>query len=174
MLLLSTINSLVEFIANWPYFVVASGFCSIISVITLRALWKKLFFNNKDFKISKDDSLEIVELLIKNITNNKDAFFIATVQSDDSFDNIEIFPKNIDKLHSFMIHPGKDELLFYLLKKQDNLYLYATLSFREMDFKCIATDKNIPKLKELLALLSKDHIEEPQEFTQKIIDSLKL
>ncbi|HBC90056.1 MAG TPA: hypothetical protein DCZ00_01265, partial [Lactococcus sp.] len=88
MLLLSTINSLVEFIANWPYFVVASGFCSIISVITLRALWKKLFFNNKDFKISKDDSLEIVELLIKNITNNKDAFFIATVQSDDSFDNI--------------------------------------------------------------------------------------
>jgi len=171
--MLAFFNSLILTIAASPYFVFVTGCCSIASVITLRALWTKLFASEESFQINAEDSAEIVNLLIERISIKPDKFVIATVQSDSDYEKIDIFPKNIDKLKSFLILPPNSEIMFYLLKGQKELYLYAALSYMEMDFKCIAKSDSVSQLTELHNLLSQNHVDTPDIFMQKIINSLK-
>lgn len=166
------INSLVFTIASSPYFIFITGCCSIISVITLGALWKTLFRITVKPDISKEYSTKIVDSLIDKLSTHPKMFMIYTLQGDNSIATMQGIPRNIDKLNSYGILTNTNDSIFYLFNDRKVIYLYAAVNLMQHDLKCIATSKENERVKELSTLLGADRCDSSDDFAKEIVQLL--
>lgn len=154
MIIINDINIFVTWLANCPYFIVFTGICSIVSIITLSkilAILKPTIKPDYPPNIGLEIVLRLIDQL-KNtdISNLRIYCFI--------FSNDETFPQitsaKIDKLNSFQFFFSSSKIRYFLITYNRHLYLFASCcDFAVPVIKCIASDIKTKSLKSLFDIL---------------------
>lgn len=166
----TVINNLVASLAGSPYFVVISGICSIISVITLGVIVKSLLPMRIKPEMPQKDAEAILDKLLHHIENDSDSLTIATFQSDDHAPLPNPNLRKVDANNSFEIVINK--MIFCLIKTDKTIYLYAALSFYDQNFKCVSTSNENDKVNILLDALNSNRIIDSETIAKSIIAKL--
>lgn len=132
------IDSFVSWLASCPYFVVFTGFCSIVSVFALGKI-----LNDLRHKIKIDVSQDCSNYLVSRFSDYlycEVSFFnrcqILPLSYEEAFTYLKLNPQKIDFHSSFFIHMSGSSVAI-LLKYRHKLYLFMSQNFT-LPFHCVA------------------------------------